>query len=93
VGTLAAVAAGLSDTLIDRAADVTLKEAARGAETPFSALHLENMLKLARWGVISLPIPASTTPAEAVEVWSTSCGANTDHLEVKHDEPWGEERS
>lgn len=59
MGTLAAIAAGLSDNLIERAADVVIKEGRRlvlvPRETPFSALHLENMLKLARLGVVILP--------------------------------------
>lgn len=59
MGTLAAVAAGMSDNLIERAADVMLKESRQliivPRETPFSALHLENMLKLARMGVCVLP--------------------------------------
>jgi 4-hydroxy-3-polyprenylbenzoate decarboxylase len=59
MGTLAAIAAGLSDNLIDRAADVMLKEGRKlilvPRETPFSALHWENMLKLARLGVVILP--------------------------------------
>lgn len=58
-GTLAAIAAGTSDNLIDRAADVMIKEQRKlilvVRETPFSALHLENMLKLARLGVMILP--------------------------------------
>jgi flavin prenyltransferase len=59
MATVAAIAAGLSDTLLERAADVVIKE--RGTlvlvprETPFSAIHLENMLKLARLGVVILP--------------------------------------
>lgn len=58
-GTLGAIAAGISDNLIERAADVVLKE--RGQlilvprETPFSELHLENMLRLARMGALILP--------------------------------------
>ena len=59
MGTLAAVAAGLSDSLIERAADVMLKEKRRlvlvPRETPFSVLHLENMLKLAHAGAVILP--------------------------------------
>ena len=58
-GTLAAIACGISDSLIDRAADVTLKEGRKlimvVRETPFSVIHLENMLKLARMGTIILP--------------------------------------
>lgn len=58
-GTLAAIAAGISDNLIERAADVVLKE--RGQlilvprETPLSELHLENMLRLTRMGALMLP--------------------------------------
>lgn len=59
MGTLAAVAAGLARNLIERAADVTLKEGRRlvlvPRETPFSAIHLENMLRLARAGAVILP--------------------------------------
>jgi 4-hydroxy-3-polyprenylbenzoate decarboxylase len=58
-GTLAAVATGLSDNLIERAADVMLKEGRKlvlvPRETPFSVLHLENMLTLARAGAVILP--------------------------------------
>ncbi len=58
-GTLAAVAMGLSNSLLERAADVTLKEGKKlilvVRETPFSVLHLENMLTLARAGAVILP--------------------------------------
>ena len=59
MGTLGAIAAGLSQNLIHRAADCMIKENRRlvivPRETPLSAIHLENMLKLARLGVRIVP--------------------------------------
>jgi 4-hydroxy-3-polyprenylbenzoate decarboxylase len=59
MNTLAAVAHGLAGNLLQRAADVTLKEArplvAVPRETPLSVLHLENLLKLARLGARIVP--------------------------------------
>lgn len=59
MGTLAAIAHGLSDNLIDRAADVMLKEQRKlilvPREAPFSTLHLENMLALSRMNAVILP--------------------------------------
>ena len=59
MGSLAAIACGTSDNLIHRAADVIIKENKKlllvPRETPFSSIHLENMLKLSRLGAIILP--------------------------------------
>ena len=59
MGVVAAVAHGTSDHLIERAADVCLKERRLliivPREAPFSTLHLENLLKLSQWGAVILP--------------------------------------
>lgn len=58
-GTLSSIASGACDNLIERAADVVIKEHRQliimPREMPLSAIHLENMLKLARIGVTIMP--------------------------------------
>jgi len=70
--TLAAIANGYADNLITRAADVTIKEQRKlilvVRECPFSAIHLENMLKLSRLGVvIAPPIPSYYIRAKSIK--------------------------
>jgi 4-hydroxy-3-polyprenylbenzoate decarboxylase len=72
VRTLAAIAHGIGDHLVHRAADVILKERRRLVllvrETPLSEVHLENMLKLARMGVtIMPPMPAFYNQPKTVD--------------------------
>ena len=71
-GTLASLAAGTCDNLLERAADVVLKEGRRlivmPREMPFSSIHLENMLRLTQAGaVIMPPNPAFYQKPETVE--------------------------
>ena len=100
MGTLAAIAGGMSDNLIERAADVMLKEQRKlilvPRETPFSAIHLENMLKLARLGVTILPAnPGFYHKPQAVSDLVDFVVARVlDHLNVTHQllPRWGEEK-
>lgn len=72
VRTLGAIAHGFGDTLVQRAADVVLKEQRRLVlvvrETPFSTIHLENMLRVARAGAVVMPpMPAFYNHPETIE--------------------------
>ncbi|MEW6561984.1 MAG: flavin prenyltransferase UbiX [Pseudomonadota bacterium] len=97
VGTLAAVAAGLSDDLIARAADVMLKEKRPliivPRETPFSAIHLENMLKLTHAGAVILPPNPGFYhhPQSVQDLIDFVVARILDHLGIAHQllRPWG----
>jgi 4-hydroxy-3-polyprenylbenzoate decarboxylase len=72
VRTLAAIAHGHGDNLVHRAADVILKERRKLVlmvrETPLSDIHLENMLKLSRMGVVVMPpMPAFYTNPQSLD--------------------------
>ena len=100
MGTLAAIAQGLSDNLIERAADVVLKEGRKlilvPRETPFSVLHLENMLRLARAGAVILPPSPGfyQRPQSVAEIVDFVVARVLDQLQVPHRllAPWGEGR-
>ena len=98
MGTLAAIATGMSDNLIERAADVSLKEQRKlilvPRETPFSAIHLENMLKLARLGAVILPANPGFYhhPASMQDLVDFVVARILDQLNVPHQlmTRWGE---
>lgn len=97
MGALAAIANGLSDNLIERAADVMLKEGRKlilvPRETPFSAIHLENMLKLSRMGAVMLaPNPGFYhLPKSVDDIVDFIVAKILDQLGVEHQliEKWG----
>lgn len=98
MGTLGAIAAGLADNLIERAADVMLKERRPlvlvPRETPLSAIHLDNMLKLARAGAVLLPpVPGFyTRPASVADIVDFVVARILDQLQVPNGlvARWGE---
>lgn len=98
-GTLASIAAGISNDLIDRAADVMLKERRKlilvVRETPFSTIHLENMLRLARAGAVILPANPGfyNRPGTIDDLVDFLVARILDHLGVPHEllPRWGAE--
>lgn len=100
-GTLAAIATGQSRTLIERAADVVLKERRTlilmPREMPLSEIHLEHMLKLARMGAVMMPPnPGFYHRPQSVEDLVDFVVARVlDHLRLAHDllPRWGGEPS
>lgn len=100
MGTLAAIAAGMSQNLIERTADVMLKENRQlilvPRETPLSAIHLENMLRLVRGGAVILPPNPGFYhhPQNVQDMVDFVVARILDHLGVKHTlmPRWGEEQ-
>lgn len=90
MGTIAAVAHGTSRSLVERAADVTLKERRKlivvPRETPYSAVHLENMLRLTTMGAVVLPASPGFyhRPATVDDLVRFVAGRILDHLDVDH---------
>ncbi len=88
-GTLAAISQGMSDNLIERAADVVIKE--RGQlilvvrETPFSTIHLTNMLSLSQQGVTIMPAaPGFYHQPESInDLVNFMVGRVLDHLGIE----------
>lgn len=89
-GTLSAIACGASNDLIERAADVVLKERRKlilvVRETPFSDIHLENMLKLSRMGAVIMPANPGFyhNPTNLQEIVDFMVGRILDQLDIEH---------
>ena len=90
MGTISAIAVGASRSLVERAADVVLKERRRlvvvPRETPYSAIHLENMLTLTRAGAIVLPASPGFyhRPTSVDDLVNFVVARVLDHLGVEH---------
>ena len=100
MGTLAAIAQGLADNLIERAADVVLKEGRKlvlvPRETPFSVIHLENTLRLARAGACIVPPSPGfyNHPQTVADIVDFVVARVLDQVGVPHTlmQRWGEAR-
>ena len=100
MGTVAAIAMGTSRSLVERAADVVLKERRKlvvvPRETPYSDIHLENMLRLTRAGAIVLPASPGFyhRPNSIEELVDFVVGRILDHVGVKNEMPrWSDSDS
>ena len=89
--TLSSIANGYDETLVARSAGVTLKESRKlilvARETPLTAINLENMLKLARLGVIILPPVTEfyTNPTSIDSMIDHIVGKCLDQFNIEHD--------
>jgi 4-hydroxy-3-polyprenylbenzoate decarboxylase len=87
-GTLSAIASGASDNLIERAADVVMKEKGQlilvPRETPFSSIHLQNMLTLSNLGVTIMPAAPGFyhQPQSIEDLVNFMVGRILDHLGI-----------
>ncbi len=90
MGSLSAIAHGSSRSLVERAADVTLKErrklVAVVRETPLSAIHLENMLRLARLGAVIMPASPGFyhDPGQIGDLVDFVVARVLDHMDIDH---------
>ncbi len=89
-GTLSSIAVGSSKNLLERAADVALKERKKLIlvirETPFSEIHLENMLKLSRMGAVIMPANPGFyfKPESLTEIVDFMVARILDQLNIEH---------
>ena len=90
MGTMSAIAVGASRSLVERAADVTLKERRPlvlvPRETPYSAIHLENMLTVTRAGAVVLPASPGFyhRPRSIDDLVNFVVARVLDHIGVEH---------
>lgn len=97
-GTLSAIATGASNNLVERAADVALKERRQliivPREMPYSEIHLEHMLKLTRMGAIIMPASPGFyhQPSNIGDLVDFVVGRILDHLQIQQTimPRWGE---
>jgi 4-hydroxy-3-polyprenylbenzoate decarboxylase len=101
MGTVSAISQGTSRSLVERAADVALKERRKlvlvPRETPYSVIHLENMLRLTRAGAVVLPASPGFyhRPSSIAELMDFVVARVLDQLDVEHSlgRRWGDDPS